>query len=117
MQILFIVLNDLSFLDAILEKFVELKVRGATIIDSQGMARAIMKNEDVFQMLLSGPFAHSISNESSSSKTIFTVIPEEEKVKEVVQAVQAITQMSEKPVIGFMFTLPVTGIYPLKPKK
>ena len=42
MEALFIVLNDLSYLEAILQRFVELRVRGATIIDSMGMARAIM---------------------------------------------------------------------------
>lgn len=117
MQILFIILNELSFLDAILEKFIELKVRGGTIIDSQGMAAAIMKNEGFFGSLLSGPFSRALENDQKNSKTIFTVIPEEEKVKEVVGAVQEIIQKSTKQVIGFMFTMPVSGIYPLHHKK
>lgn len=116
MQILFIVLNQLEFLDAILEKFLELKVRGGTIIDSQGMAMAIMKNEGVFGSLLFGPFSNELEKEQKNSKTIFTVIPEEEKVKEVVNAVQEILQSSNKQVVGFMFTIPVSGIYPLHKK-
>ena len=116
MQILFIVLNDLSYLDKILEKFLDLHVRGATIIDSQGMAAAIMQNE-VLLSLLSGPFARSLETNQKNSKTIFTVIPEAEKVTEVVKAVQDIISDCKKQVVGFMFTLPVSGIYPLKPKK
>lgn len=116
MQILFIVLNDLSYLDKILEKFLDLHVRGATIMDSQGMAAAIMQNEGLHS-LLSGPFARSLENNQKSSKTIFTVIPEEEKVNEVVKTVQEIVGESHKKVVGFMFTLPVSGIYPLKPQK
>jgi hypothetical protein len=38
-------------------------------------------------------------------------------VTEVVKAVQDIISDCKKQVVGFMFTLPVSGIYPLKPKK
>ncbi|NLB48626.1 MAG: hypothetical protein GX813_02115 [Erysipelotrichia bacterium] len=116
MQILFIILNDLNYLDAILEKFIELKIRGGTIIDSQGMATAIMKNEGLFGSLLFGPFSHELEDGQKNSKTIFTVIPEEEKVKEAVDAIQEILQSSSKQVVGFMFTVPVSGIYPLRRK-
>ena len=115
MQVLFLVLNDLSYLDKVLEKFVELKLRGATILDSEGMAQAIMKNEGVFSALLQGPFAGSIS-QSGESKTIFTVIPEEEKVNQVVTEIRDLVSTSAKQAIGFMFTLPVSGIYPIKHK-
>lgn len=115
MQILFIVLNDLSFMDKILAKFLELKVRGATLIDSQGMAAAIMQNEGMTN-LFSGPFSRSLENDQKESKTIFTVIPEDEKVQEVVREIQSIFEHSKKQVIGFMFTMPVSGIYPFKPK-
>lgn len=116
MQILFIVLNDLSYLDKILEKFITLKVRGATIIDSHGMAEAVIKSQGL-SALLNGPFSRSLENDQKGSKTIFTVIPELEKANEVVSEVQQIMQSSTKEVIGFMFTMPVSGIYPLRHKK
>ncbi len=116
MEILFVVLNDLRYLDEIFEKFLELRVRGATIIDSQGMAAAIMKS-DGLTSLMSGPFARSFEHADQTSKTLFTVIPEPEKVKEVVSAIQEIMARSRKDVVGFMFTMPVSGIYPLRPRK
>lgn len=116
MQILFIVVNDLSFLDKIFEKFLELKVRGATMIDSEGMAAAIMKSEGLLG-LLHGPFSRSLAEDQKASKTIFTVIPEEERAKEVIREIQLIMKNSKREVIGFMFTVPVSGIYPLKPQK
>lgn len=116
MEALFIVLNDLTYLDQILSEFVELKVRGATIIDSMGMARAIMDSEGL-NFLMSGPFQHSLDQEQKYSKTIFTVIPEGQKTEEVVDAVRKIVEKSKKQVIGFMFTVPVSGIYPMKPKR
>lgn len=115
MEALFIVLNDLSFLDAILNRFIELKVRGATIVDSMGMARAIMNNEGM-SFFASAPFQHSLDNDQKSSKTIFTVIPEEQDAKVIVEEVKKIVGDSKREVIGFMFTMPVSGIYPMKPK-
>lgn len=115
MQALFIVLNDLSYLEQILSKFLDLKVRGATIIDSQGMASAMMNSEGL-NMLLTGPFQRTLDNDQKGSKTIFSVIPEPEKVEEVVSEVRKIVEKSKKQVIGFMFTVPVSGIYPMKPK-
>jgi len=41
MNVLFIVLNEPEYLDAILDSFVEIGVKGATILDSQGMGSAI----------------------------------------------------------------------------
>ncbi|MBM7453429.1 hypothetical protein JN09_000755 [Acholeplasma morum] len=115
MEVLFIVLNDLSYLDEIFKKFLELEVRGATILDSKGMARAIMDNEGL-NFLLSGPFQRSLDDEQKNSKTIFTVVPEGQKAEDIVQAVRKIVEHSKKQVIGFMFTIPVSGIYTMKPK-
>jgi nitrogen regulatory protein PII len=115
MNVLFIVLNDLAYLDEILETFVEIKVRGATIIESQGMASAILHSEGM-NFLMQGLFKGRTDEEQKYSKTIFTVIPDEEKLKETVAAVQKIVERSKKRTIGFMFTVPVTGIYPLSPK-
>lgn len=115
MEVLFIVLNDLSYLDQIFAKFLELKVRGATVLDSTGMASAIMANEGL-NFMLSGPFQHSFGDNDKKSKTIFTVIPDAEKAKNVIREIRAIVENSKKHVIGFMFTVPVSGIYPMKPK-
>lgn len=115
MEVLFIVLNDLAYLDKILLKFVDLRVRGATILDSMGMQRAIMDNEGL-SFLLNGPFQKSLSDEQKISKTIFTVIPEDRKAEEIISAVKEIVSTSKKQVIGFMFTVPVSGIYPMKNK-
>ncbi len=116
MQILYIVLNDLSHLPTILETFVRLKVRGATILDSEGMAKAVLEYEGL-NYFLSGPFQNINAQKVGSSKTIFTVIPHDDQVPTVVNEIQKVLTSSNQEVIGFMFTLPVSGIYPLKSHK
>lgn len=41
---LFLVLNDTDYLDEILARFVDVGVQGATIVDSQGMASALVSS-------------------------------------------------------------------------
>ena len=81
MEALFIVLNDLSFMDDILEKFIELEIKGATIIDSQGMAQAIIQKDGGGQGLFSGPFYKALVGDQNHSKMIFTVLPEASLIK------------------------------------
>ncbi len=116
MEALFIVLNDLSYMDKILDKFLELKIKGATIINSQGMASAIINQEGSGTAIFSGPFYRSLDVDQKYSKTIFTVIPDTFDIAHIVSEVRTIVEQSNRQVIGFMFTMPVSGIYPLKPK-
>ncbi len=113
MEILFIVLNDLSLLETIMKIFIKLNVRGATLLESEGMAKAILQNEGL-SFLLRGPFEKMLPKATSNSKTIFTVIPDKDTAKKCIEEIQNTLSKSESSTIGFMFTLPVSGIYPLK---
>src|SRR5690554_2680682 len=106
MEALFIVLNDLTFMDDILEKFIELEIKGATIIDSKGMAQAILEKDGGGQGLFSGPFYKSLVGDQNHSKMIFTVLPETFDKKQVIFEIRSILEQSKRPVIGFMFTMP-----------
>lgn len=116
MQILFIILNDLSFQKKILELFIEHNVRGATILDSEGMAKAILEYEGM-GMMLGGFFAQSIPSTPKASKTIFTVVKDDESLPKLIETLQTTLLSSKEKTIGFMFTLPVSGVYPLKTNK
>jgi len=115
MQVLFIVLNDLSYEADILKVFIDKKVRGATIIDSEGMAKAVMQNEGL-DFFYNGPFANSLPKNIGDSKTFFTVIPNDDLLKELVEEIQRLLLSSNQQTVGFMFAVPVSGIYPLKKK-
>ncbi|MEL3908113.1 MAG: hypothetical protein P1P64_03765 [Treponemataceae bacterium] len=116
MNVLFIVLNDLVYLDEILEELVNQKVKGATIIESQGMASAILHNKGL-NLIYGSLFKIRTSEIDEQSKTIFTVINDEKTLENVVEGINKIVERSKKRVIGFMFTVPVSGIYPLKQKQ
>ena len=50
------------------------------------------------------------------SKTFFTVIPNGDLLQELVSEIQRLLFTSNRETIGFMFAVPVSGIYPLKKK-
>ena len=113
MQALFIVLNQIDYLDDILSKFLEIGVTGATILDSQGMGSAIVHNND--NLPLFGSIKAFMDNSRPYNKTIFTLIDDEELVEKAVAATKEIVGDITKPGVGLMFTIPVGKVYGLKP--
>jgi nitrogen regulatory protein PII len=110
---LFIVLNDTDYLDEVLSRFVSIGVGGATIIDSQGMARAIVHNN--FESIpLFGSLKSMLTDSHPYSKTIFTVLSSQELVDKTVAEVQHTLSDIKRKDIGFMFTIPVAQIFPIK---
>ncbi|HHX00709.1 MAG TPA: hypothetical protein GX740_05355 [Acholeplasmataceae bacterium] len=105
---LVIVLNKQEYLDDILTVLVENNVKGATIIDSQGMGSAIVSG-DYRNIPLFGSLRNIIHDKHPYSKTIFTVV-KEEIVEDLIKAIKDIFP-EKKPGIGFMFTMPVNNIY------
>jgi nitrogen regulatory protein P-II 1 len=111
MNALFIILNDTSAMDDVIRKLIELGVGGATILDSQGMASAIVHGD--IQVPLFGSLKNLLSGEYPYSKTIFTVIDNEPLLEQTVVAVKRIVADLRRAGAGFMFTVPVGHVYKL----
>lgn len=110
MNILFIVLNKSEYLDDILDAFVEIGVRGATILDSQGMGSALADNSKGGEPFF-GVLRNLLDNSRPYNKTIFTVIKDDEILEKAVKAVKKIVVDIYEPGVGMMFTLPVGNVY------
>lgn len=110
MYALFIVLNQVNQLDEILERFVQVGVKGATILDSQGMGGAMMHGPHKGVPLF-GSLRTLMDNARPYNKTIFTVLESEELVEKTVEAVRE-TLEDQSPIgLGFMFSVPIGKIY------
>lgn len=108
MVTLVIILNKTEYLDEILSTLVKYKVKGATIIDSQGMGSAIV-NGDYRYIPIFGSLRTLINEKHPYNKTIFSVV-KEEIIEELAEAIRNVFA-EKKPGIGFMFTMPVNNIY------
>ncbi|NLC04273.1 MAG: hypothetical protein GX787_08360 [Tissierellia bacterium] len=110
MNVLFIVLNEIEYLDEILDSFVEIGVRGATVLDSQGMG-SVITNSGSGREPFFGAIRSFLDNSRPYNKTIFTVIEDEELLLKAVHTVKGIVGDITKPGVGMMFTLPVGNVY------
>lgn len=112
MNILFLVLNKTEFLDDILDNFMDIGIKGATIIDSQGMGTAL--NICGGETPIFSGLKTLIDGSKPYNKTIFTVIEGEELLDKAVKSIRKILDDFNEPGIGFMFTLPVNNMYTSK---
>lgn len=112
MNILFLVLNEVEYLDDILDAFVDVGVKGATILDSQGMGSALSDGGKNLPFI--GSLRNLLNEARPYNKTIFTVIEDDEILEDAVKAVKEILGDMDKPGVGLMFTLPIGKIYGMR---
>lgn len=112
MKAVFIVLSNTDYLNELLETLIALNIKGATIIDSQGMVTKLAQEKEFASKIGFNAFTRFLAlDKNPYSKTIFSVV-KEEKVSELADAVKklALCADSSSP-FGFMFTLPVDDIF------
>lgn len=109
MNVLFLVLNDVEYLDDILDAFVEVGLKGATILDSQGMGSALAKGGRDIPFY--GALMHLVDGARPYNKTIFAVIEDEDTLERAVEAVKEVLGDMDKPGAGLMFSFPIGKIY------
>lgn len=113
MNVLFIILNKPDYLENLLSKLMEIGIKGATILDSQGMGFAMnhggYANEPFY-----GQIRSMIDNSRPYNKTVFTVIEDEETLTKAINAAVEVFGDVYEPGIGMMFTMPVDNAYGMK---
>ena len=110
MNVLFVVLNKTEYLEDVLDAFVDIGVRGATILDSQGMGSA-MTDANSIDAPFYGVLKNMLEDSRPYNKTIFTGINDDELLEKAVNKVKDIVGDIHKPGVGIMFTVPVGNTY------
>lgn len=106
MKALFLVLNKTEKLNDILEKFIEVGVTGATILDSQGMGSALIEGEIP---LFGGVLRSVMDNNRPYNKTIFTLVNDED-MRAAKSAVKDVLGDMNQPGVGLMFSVEVGDV-------
>ncbi len=113
MQVFIFVLNRTEHLEHLLQEFEKNGIIGATVLDSKGMAR-ILHSED--EMPVFYGLRSILTPERRSSKTIFTILPDE-KIEVARKIVNEVTGGLDHPDSGIMFGVPVSFAEGLVKKK
>ena len=101
MHLLVAIIDSPDKLDTILTGFLELGVRGATVINSEGMSRVLSHDIPIFSGLQT-----LVNRSGPENRTILTVISAD-LIDPVISLIQESCGDLEKPATGIIFTLPV----------
>ncbi len=112
MYALVIVLNATEYLDDILARFLDIGLKGATVLESQGMASCIV-NHEIRSVPLFSYFKSLFDSSGPYNKTIFTVIESKELVELAINSVNEVMSDYPSEHSGLMFTVPIADIYSL----
>ncbi|MEG2429521.1 MAG: hypothetical protein RSA79_02480 [Oscillospiraceae bacterium] len=110
MQVLFLVLNKVDCLENLLINLAQAGVKGGTIIDSTGMARALGDSED---NNIWGSLRMLLDPQREESKTLFFIL-ENEQVATVRKIINEVTGGLDKPDSGIMFGFDLLFVEGLK---
>ena len=113
MQVFVFVLNRTEHLEHLMQEFSNHGLKGATVLDSRGMAR-ILHTED--EMPIFYGLRAILEPERRISKTIFCVM-EDSQVEIARKIVNDVTGGLDHPDSGIMFALPLTFVEGLVKKK
>jgi len=106
-KLLIIILNKEENLDELLEGFLEIDIRGATVVNSQGMGSIITTDIPIFAGL-----KDLLQGNRPGNKTILTLV-EEDRIPIIIDLFEDIVGKLDQPGNGIIFTLPVDGIFGL----
>jgi nitrogen regulatory protein PII len=101
MKLLVLVLNKEEFTEQVLERFVDIGVPGATIIETVGMGRVLSQEIPIF-----AGFVDMMAGARPSNKTIFTLV-EDDMVENVRQGVEDVIGKLDQPGTGILFAVNV----------
>lgn len=116
MHVLVLVLNNTQYLEDILNNLMAIGVKGATILDSQGMGSKILTQQYASSNLF-GTLKTAFDREHPYNKTIFTVIEDEELLHKAMDTIKSVAGDLSKPGEGLMFTMPVGHVMGMAPDK
>ncbi|HEY8345177.1 MAG TPA: hypothetical protein VIL66_08325 [Bacillota bacterium] len=101
-QALFIIINDPDKLEDVLQVLLDCEIRGATIMETQGMAKVLSDRIPIFFGLRG-----LLEDEHELNKTIFALSKHPEKIDQAIAKLSEMFHSFEEACTGMMFVVPV----------
>lgn len=103
MKLLFFVLSKPDLLHALLTTLADNGVKGATILESTGMGRELMDNDEIS---IFGSLRAILSDNSRQTKTLLMVL-QDDMVQKTVKLIEKVVGPIGGPDRGIIFTVPI----------
>ena len=108
MYTLIMVLDDSSRLDEVLQAWIDVGVRGVTILESTGVNRVLPRNRANYAFT---GFAQVFGGAGVGHHTLFAVIDEVDTAESAVAATEKVLGPLNQPHTGIIFVLPVVQVW------
>lgn len=102
MRLLVAIINNPNHVEGILDEFYAIGVKGATVVESAGMAHIMADRVPFFAR-----FADLGEGDARSNRTIYVLLDSEDLLKKAVSAIERITGDLAEPETGVVFTIPI----------
>lgn len=103
MQLLVLILNKTECMDHLFEELIRIGVKGATVVESTGMARVLAdQSKNLF-----GSIRMLIDSDLESNRTIFMAV-NDDLVEEVRKTINEAIGGLDKPDTGVLFGMPIS---------
>jgi len=106
MRLFCYILNQTDYLDAILTEFAHNEIKGATIIESNGMARVLSHSHDEEELPFLASLKKLLSPDTDSNNIILTVI-KDEQLPLAVEIIEKIVGNLDDQNKGIVFSFPL----------
>ena len=104
MELLVCIVKSHHHVEDILTGFLDVGIRGATVLDARGMGQVITTSIPIF-----AGFKSMFAAGGASTYMIFSVL-EEEMVPKAIGVIEEVAGNFDKPGTGFLFTAPVSRV-------
>ncbi len=108
MKLMVFVMNKVEHLDPFVHRLKEAGIKGATIINSTGMGRRLMENDDLGNEFI-GSLRALFDHPRAESRVILMAL-EDEQVDIVAKIIDQVVGDLNKPNSGIAFSLPIDFI-------
>lgn len=107
MEMLMVILKKVDLVNEIMQKLAETGVRGGTIVEGTGMAKALVNMEDIPMF---GMLRHILVDEAKLTSKLLIFVLKEEQVKVTRETIKEVIGDFSEPNTGIMFSIPIKEV-------
>lgn len=102
-----VILKKVDMVDEIMQKLAEIGVKGGTIVEGTGMAKALVNMEDI---PIFGMLRHMLVDEEKLVSKLLIFVLKEEQVNKTRETIKKVIGDFSEPNTGIMFSIPIKDV-------
>lgn len=110
-------IHDLEYVDGVVHAWVEVGIRGLTLIDSRGPTQSLDRGGARDDLPIFPSLPSMLETSSTEDRPLSSVVEDDIEIDRLVRATEAAVGELSRFGTGFLFILPVTRVVGLQPRR